>query len=135
MKRTNSILLTKYILKILESNDEVKSIFKDRIYSLDANFGTKFPFCAIIRTGMRPASSKDGLYEDNIYFSVVIVSDLYDTAVEGANIIRYALDHKYYVDDIICIRSIMLDNATEQYLDDKFYQELMFTANVQLPQN
>lgn len=134
MIKTNSLLVTKYILKILESSEEVRKFFNDKIFPLEADFGSKYPFCAILRTGMRPASAKDGLYEDNVYFSVVVVSDTYGSAIDGANLIRNNLDRTYYIDSEISIRSILLENATETWQDNKFFQELMFVANVQFPQ-
>ena len=134
MIRTNSILVTKYILKILEENKPIVKFFNDRIFPIDANFGTKYPFVAIVRTGMMPASTKDGLYEDRVYFSAVISGDTYKSSLEGANLVRSVLDHTYYIDSEIAIKSIILDNSTETWIDGKFYQELMFTATVQLPQ-
>lgn len=129
---TNSLLITKYIRTILSQDaDLMKKISIKQIYPVDAKIGTKFPFAVIIRTGMMDNQSKDGIYEDVITVSIIVVDDNYYGSIDIANEIRNWLEGHRYKDETINITRMKLNSASEGYYNDAFIQELNFSINVQ----
>ena len=126
---TNSILITKYILKILESNKDLKKLIPIKnIYPIDAKLGTKFPFAVIQRTSLMPASCKDGTYQDTVNFTIVVVDDNYIGCVTIANEIRKTLEGYGWRDDYMFVHDIRLTSASETIYNDTNIQQLEFTA-------
>ena len=101
---TNSLLITKYIRTILNQNAELmKKIPIKRFFPIDAKQGTKFPFAVISRTGMIDTQSKDGIYEDTVTVSIIVVDDNYYGSLDIANEIRNWLEGHSYKDETINI--------------------------------
>lgn len=129
---TNSLLITKYILKILsEDRDLTTYIPFSHIYPLEAKQGTKFPFAAIERTGISSNQCKDGRYEDYVNIRINIADNNYENVIHIANEIRNWLEGHRYKDDQINIRQIKLSNAVEDWYNDAFIQSLDFEINIQ----
>ena len=130
-----SIRLTKYILEILNQNDNIKHIVNDRIYPIDANLGTTFPFLVIIRDSFVPASNKDGRYQDTVYFSVIVMDDNYKGSVELSTVVDDALDHMSYRTEEIQISGIYLENVEETMFataeGNKYVQNMKFRAVIE----
>lgn len=131
MQTRQSLLITKYIRKILVENI---SYFQNRVYSIDARVGTKLPFCVIIRDSVTPQTfSKDGLVEDSIGVSIYIISKDYDGGVIAANDTRNLLDRSRYSDENIRISLIEFTGADENYVDSPspaFIQHLRFNVKI-----
>lgn len=126
---TNAIKSTKYILEILKNNKELSQyISTDNIYPLDAKQTTNFPFAVIQRNSIQTASTKDGIYEDKVNFSIIVVDDNYIGSVDIAQAIRDALDYKEYITDNVSIDLITMQACNETYYNDSFIQELIFDA-------
>lgn len=124
----NSLLITKYIRTILSEDKELmKKIPIKQFFPIDAKQGTKFPFAVIIRTGMYDNSSKDGIYEDNVTVSIIVVDDNYYGSIEIANEIRNWLEGHRYKDDTINITKMRLSSTSESFYNDAFLQELTFS--------
>ena len=128
---TNSLLITKYIRTILSQNAELmKKIPIKRFFPIEVKQGAKFPFAVISRTGMIDTQSKDGIYEDTVTVSIIIVDDNYYGSLEIANEIRNWLEGHSYKDETINITRMKLNSASEGYYNDAFIQELIFTINI-----
>ena len=128
---TNSLLITKYIRTILSQNDELmKKIPIKQFYPVDAKLSTTFPFAVIIRTGMMDNQSKDGIYEDIVTVSIIVVDDNYYGSIDIANEIRNWLEGHCYKDETINITQIKLSSTSEGYYNDAFVQELIFTIKI-----
>jgi hypothetical protein len=128
----NSLLITKYIRTILEQDKTLMAkISIKQFFPIDAKLSTKFPFCVVRRTGMNDFSSKDGIYEDQITVSLIVVDDNYFGSIEIANEIRNWLEAHRYSDDTINITQMRLTSSTEGYLNDAYIQELIFTITIQ----
>lgn len=128
---TNSLLITKYIRTILSQNAYLmKKIPIKRFFPIDAKQGTKFPFAVISRTGMIDTQSKDGIYEDTVTVSIIVVDDNYYGSLEIANEIRNWLEGHRYKDETINITRMKLNSASEGYYNDAFIQELLFTITI-----
>lgn len=130
-----SLRLTKYILEILNQNTKIKKIVKDRIYPIDAQLGTKFPFLVILRTSLSCASNKDGRYQDTVYFSVIVMDDNYKGSVELSTVVDDALDHMSYRTEEIQISGIYLENVDETMFatadGNKYVQNMQFRAIIE----
>ncbi len=128
----NSLLITKYIRTILAEDIKLmKMIPIKQFFPIDAKLSTKYPFSVIVRTGMMDNSSKDGIYEDVVNVSVIVVDDNYNGSIEIANEIRNWLEGHKYKNEEINITRIKLSSATETYYNDAFIQELGFNVYIQ----
>lgn len=127
----NSLLITKYIRTILsQDNNLMKKIPIKQFYPVDAKLSTTFPFAVIIRTGMIDNQSKDGIYEDIVTVSIIVVDDNYYGSIDIANEIRNWLEGHCYKDETINITQMKLSSTSEGYYNDAFVQELIFTINI-----
>lgn len=128
---TNSLLITKYIRTILSQDSNLmKKIPIKQFYPVDAKLSTTFPFVVIIRTGMMDNQSKDGIYEDIVTVSIIVVDDNYYGSIDIANEIRNWLEGHCYKDETINITQMKLSSTSEGYYNDAFVQELIFTINI-----
>ena len=128
---TNSLLITKYIRTILSHDSNLmKKIPIKQFYPVDAKLSTTFPFAVIIRTGMMDNQSKDGIYEDIVTVSIIVVDDNYYGSIDIANEIRNWLEGHCYKDETINITQIKLSSTSEGYYNDAFVQELIFTIKI-----
>lgn len=129
---TNSLLVTKYIRYILSQDEALMSELPlDKIFAIDAKQGTKFPFAVIARTGMFDNLSKDGIYEDVVYVTVIVVDDNYIGSIKIANEIRNWLEGHIYKNDEINITRIRLSSSSESLYNDAFIQTLEFNIYIQ----
>lgn len=127
----NTLLITKYIRSILEQDITLMGMIPiKQFFPIDAKQGTKYPFAVIVRTGMQDNSSKDGIYEDIVNVSIIVVDDNYINSIEIANEIRNWLEGHSYKDETINIRRIRLSTTSEAYYNDAFIQELSFNIYV-----
>lgn len=128
---TNSLLITKYIRMILEKDETLmRKLPISKIFPIDAKQGTSFPFAVIARTGMLDNISKDGIYEDVVYISILVVDDNYINSIEIANEIRNWLEGHRYKDETINITKIKLSTSSETIYDDTFIQSLEFNVHI-----
>ena len=128
---TNSLLITKYIRTILSQDSNLmKKIPIKQFYPVDAKLSTTFPFAVIIRTGMMDNQSKDGIYEDIVTVSIIVVDDNYYGSIDISNEIRNWLEGHCYKDETINITQMKLSSTSEGYYNDAFVQELIFTINI-----
>ena len=113
-----------------QDTELMKKIPINKFFPIDAKQGTKFPFCVIVRTSMQDNSSKDGIYEDVVTVSLIVVDDNYIDSIEIANEIRNWLEGHTYKDETIYIRRMRLSSTSETYYNDAFIQELSFNIYV-----
>ncbi len=126
----HSLLITKYIRTILAQDEALMAkIPIDRFFPIDAKQGTTFPFCVIQRTGISTSGTKDGMNEDNVYVTLLLVNDNYLESVEIADEIRCWLEGHRYNDSNLNIRKFTLSGCTETMYNNAFIQQLDFTIN------
>ena len=133
MANKNSIMfLTKNIINILSSNSELMSLIpEERIYASFVPLGTSAPYVVIQRTGITPASTKDGIYEDNVYFRIGIIGNDYDYTVTIADTIRNVLEINGCNNEELNIDEIRLVTAYEDWFDNGYTQTLEFQAKIE----
>ena len=75
--------------------------------------------------------TKDILSDNDLSFTVIVVSDDYVQSLDIANAVRHALESYRYKDEIINIHPIKLLSATEETIEDAYIQRMnyIFKAN------
>ena len=123
----NTLKVTKYILAMLKADENLKEyISADKFYPIDAKLSSTFPFAVMQRTGIVPASTKDGIFQESVDYTIIIVDDNYAGSIDIAEAVRQTLDRHSYKTDEICISRITLTGSTETYYNDSYIQQLDF---------
>lgn len=128
---TNSILISKTIYELLNASKNLKSYVDERIYPLVAESDTSFPFITYSRDSISPSShTKDGLHEDTVSFSILVVSNNYLNSLEIANICRGIFEKRKITSDDLVLEYTELVGIVEEFMDDSYTQSLKFTSIV-----
>ena len=122
----DSLNIGKAIYTILQTSIDIDK----KIYPLIADEGTTFPFIIYNRTGLTPESTKDNTNE-NVSVEINIASSNYSESIDLAIKVRKALEHKKGTYSDIAIEDIVIDDATEDYIEDTFIQTLTFKIELQ----
>lgn len=122
----DSLNIGKAIYTILQTGIDIDK----KIYPLIADEGTTFPFIIYKRTGLTPESTKDNTNE-NVSVEINIASSNYSESIDLAIKVRKALEHKKGTYSDIAIEDIVIDDATEDYIEDTFIQTLTFKIELQ----
>lgn len=122
----DSLNIGKAIYTILQTSIDIDK----KIYPLIADEGTTFPFIIYKRTGLTPESTKDNTNE-NVSVEINIASSNYLESIDLAIKVRKALEHKKGTYSDIAIEDIVIDDATEDYIEDTFIQTLTFKIELQ----
>ena len=122
----DSLNIGKAIYTILQTSIDIDK----KIYPLIADEGTTFPFIIYKRTGLTPESTKDNTNE-NVSVEINIASSNYSESIDLAIKVRKALEHKKGTYSDIAIEDIVIDDATEDYIEDTFVQTLTFKIEQQ----
>lgn len=122
----DSLNIGKAIYTILQTSIDIDK----KIYPLIADEGTTFPFIIYKRTGLTPESTKDNTNE-NVSVEINIASSNYSESIDLAIKVRKALEHKKGTYSDIAIEDIVIDDATEDYIEDTFIQTLNFKIELQ----
>ena len=139
--RDNSLLISKYVQKILEESEEVVTMLdgnKKKIFVLKQNENISFPFIVHSRSNLTTTYTKDIEFISNVgwsntvQFTVCCVSDDYIQAIDLANAVRHSLETYRMKNEDIYIHPILLINAIEYMTDyDAYVQELQFQCTVE----
>lgn len=122
---TNSIFISKAIFQLL-ANDEVLKESVTAIYPLIAENEAKFPFITFTRDNIFTSVCKDGLFEDKVTFSIMVVSANYIGSLEIANRVRAIFEkNKIYTTDVT-LHSVRLTGVDESYNENSYIQNLSF---------
>lgn len=123
----NSILIGKTIYKLLESSDKLKEYVGNKIYPLVADNDVTFPFVVYYRTNIKNLTNKDGYYEDEVSFSVIVVSNKYMESLEIANIVRSIFEKRQLTEDIY---NCTVEDIDEDYRDNAYIQQIYFNCKM-----
>jgi hypothetical protein len=116
------------IYRILTSDAALRGMVVDRIYPLMAKNSTVFPFIAYRRSGLETGSTKDLLYQHRVTVDIAIAGSDYKQGVEIAQRVIDMLDNKEFAQ--YDINSVLLNDSSEDYVDDAFVQMLVFTLTI-----
>ena len=123
----DSILIGKTIFKLLSDSAELKKYVNKKIYPLIADDGVTYPFIIYYRTSIRNIVCKDGYYEDEVGFSILVVSNSYIESLEIANIVRSIFEKNKLTDTIY---NCKVEDIDEDYNNNAYIQEIDFTCKV-----
>lgn len=123
----NSILIGKTIYKLLTESDELKKYVGNKIYPLVADNDVSFPFIIYYRTNIRNLVDKDGYYEDEVSFSVIVVSNKYLESLEIANIVRGIFEKKKLTEDIY---NCTVEDIDEDFRENAYIQQIYFNCKM-----
>lgn len=127
MKET-SISVNKYIYQLLISDDKLKELVGNKIYPLVAEESVTYPFIIFTKENAFANYTKDLLTYDTVNISVAIAAVNYFQTVEIAERVRQILEN--YRDDYFY--NILLDNVTEDFVEDTYIQQLQFSAKINI---
>lgn len=124
----NTILAGKYLRMMMTQNEELMQLIPaNKIFPLIANANTTYPFIVYSREQLNPIYTKDLLAENEVSFTVIVVSNDYEQSLEIANAVRHSLESYRYSDNNIRIHPIKLTNITEETLDDAYIQRMNYS--------
>lgn len=124
----NSILVGKIIYKLLLNDEPLGKLVNKQIYPLVADHDTKFPFITYSRDNITSLSCKDGYYEDQINFTVTVVSADYLGSLDIANRIREILEKRVIKSDFLTLDNVTLSGIDESYIDNAYVQSMSFVC-------
>ena len=126
--RNTSISVNKHIYNLLISDEKLKELVDDKIYPLVAEESVTYPFIIFTKESASGNYSKDMLLYDAVTISVAIAAVNYFQTVEIAERVRQILEN--YRDDYFY--NILLDNVTEDFVEDTYIQQLQFSAKINI---
>lgn len=129
--------ISKIIYSSLSENIELNE-YCDKIFPLvivkkqDENITSLMPFIIYKRDSFDSRYSKDGIYEDEVSFSLFIYTKSYNEGIEIASLIIEQFEGRKITYDDITMSDIKLDNSYEEYNDSysAYIQILRFNTKI-----
>lgn len=127
----NSIQIGKVIYNKLSENEIIQNVVADRIYPVIAEQTTNYPFIIYYRNSIvNTIFNKDGSVEDDVSFSITVVSTKYNESADLANEIRKIFEKKQIANNLMRITNSRLIAIDESYEDNAYVQRLTFSCTV-----
>lgn len=126
--RETAISVNKHIYTILTGDTQLRELVGDKIYPIIAEETVSYPFIIFTKETVDAAYTKDFLTYDNVTFSVAIAANNYFETVQIAERVRAILEN--YRDGYFM--TVLLNNVTEEYVEDAFIQQLQFSAKIRI---
>lgn len=127
MKET-SISVNKHIYQLLINDEELNKLVDKKIYPIVAEESVTYPFIIFTKESASGVYSKDLLMYDTVTVSVAIAAVNYFQTVNIAERVRQILEN--YRDTYF--HNILLDNVTEDFVEDTYIQQLQFSAKINI---
>lgn len=124
--RETAISCNKHIYQLLISDSGLTEMVGDKIYPLVAEESVSYPFIIFTKENANGNYTKDFLTYDTVTISVAIAANNYFETVNIAERVRAILEN--YRDSYFL--SVLLDNVTEEFLEDAYVQQLQFSAKI-----
>lgn len=124
--RETAISTNKHIYSLLKEDSQLGEMVGDKIYPLVAEESVTYPFVIFSKETVNGNYSKDLLMYDSATISVAIAANNYFETVNIAERVRAILENhrdSYFY-------NILLENVTEEYIEDAFVQQLQFSAKI-----
>lgn len=127
----NSIQIGKVIYSKLSENEIIQNVVADRIYPVIAEQTTNYPFIIYYRNSIvNTIFNKDGSVEDDVSFSITVVSTKYNESADLANEIRKIFEKIQIPNNLMRITNSRLIAIDESYEDNAYVQRLTFSCTV-----
>ena len=124
--RETAISCNKHIYQLLSNDSLLTSMVGKKIYPLVAEESVTYPFVIFTKESVNGNYTKDFLQYDTVTISVAIAANNYYETVNIAERVRAILENhrdSYFL-------SVLLDNVTEEFLEDAYVQQLQFSAKI-----
>lgn len=125
----SSLQIGKVIYQLLQQNSKLTKIVGKKIYPLIADQTTTFPFIIYRRSRLYQGDNKD-YTDETANIEIYIATETYKEGIEIAELVRESLEHKEGVLADIDISDIVLEDASEEFLDNTFIQNLNFKIEI-----
>lgn len=126
----DSLNIGKVIYTNLSTDSRIQGILGKRIYPVIAENNAALPFIIYKRDTLTSNGCKDGVYEDNIIFTINIVTEKYSQGVEIANLVRDILEKDMIQYEQMTLEDTTIQGASESYSDDSYIQTLKFNTKI-----
>lgn len=131
MAKDKSLAVCKYIRQILQENDDVTALVPvNNISTLSVAEGTVYPYIVIQRNSISVQYTKDIAANNTVYFTVNIVSNNIDNALDIAVEVRAALETFYWrsENEGFKMDPIKLESAYESFDGTEYIEQLDFSC-------
>lgn len=129
--RETAISVNKHIYSLLKADESLRELVGEKIYPIVAEETVTYPFVIFTKESVNGNYTKDLLLYDTATISVAIAANNYFETVQIAERVRAILEN--HIDSYFY--NILLDNVTEEYLEDAFVQQLQFSAKIRIKEN
>lgn len=129
--RETAISVNKHIYSLLKEDESLRELVGEKIYPIVAEETVTYPFVIFTKESVNGNYTKDLLLYDTAIISVAIAANNYFETVKIAERVRAILEN--HIDSYFY--NILLDNVTEEYLEDAFVQQLQFSAKIRIKDN
>lgn len=128
----HSLKIGKLINSILRSSAELTNMTgENKVFPIVAPNETEFPFVVYQRTNVTGNRlTKDGIGEDNVMFTIYVLSNSYFESVDIADEVRKTIEKRYIANDEIYMAETYMTGTTESYESATYIQQMQFTARV-----
>lgn len=127
MKRT-SLSAGEIIRALLSKDEDIKKLGVTKIFPIVAD-AAKLPYISYRRTSLEPHALKNG-NADTVSIEVLCFADTYPQSVSMAEAVRNVLDGAQSDVDGLRMRSCLLSASEEDWQNDAFVQQLVFTIKI-----
>lgn len=124
----NSIGVGKIVFTLLNEDSRLTALVGNKIYPVIVEKDTSYPFIVYKRSNITSNYTKDLHLTDDVSIDIVCVTATYAEGIEIAGIIKDTLEDKRIKD--FEVERIVLDSASEDYVDNAFIQSLGFTITI-----
>lgn len=100
------------------------------IYSVVAEERATLPYIVYRRVSIDERAVKSAMYCDQATIEVLCYARSYPQSVELAELARKALDGQRWQGDGLTVRSCRLADSDEGWMDDAYYQRLLFNIKL-----
>lgn len=128
MTKETAISANKHIYNLLINDEKLNELVDRKIYPLVAEDSVTYPFVIFTKESVFANYTKDLLTYDTVNFSVAIAAVNYFQTVQIAERVRQILEN--YRDNYFY--NILLDNVTEDFVEDTYLQQLQFSAKINI---
>lgn len=126
--RETAISTNKHIYSLLSSDSGLTEMVGNKIYPLVAEESVSYPFVIFTKETVEGNYNKDLLVYDTVTISVAIAAVNYFQTVQIAERVRAILEN--YRDSYFL--NILLENVTEEFIEDAYVQQLQFSAKINI---
>lgn len=126
--RETSISVNKHLYQLLISDEKLNELVGKKIYPLVAEESVTYPFIIFTKESANGVYTKDLLTYDSVTISIAIAAVNYFQTVAIAERVRQILENHrdgYFY-------NILLDNVTEDFVEDTYIQQLQFLAKINI---